>query len=274
MKKRIAGLCMTLALVFGMSMGVYAADTPVATFDGSGQIKYNYDYKEDFGDAFEGMLPGDERTQQIILRNTSEKPTDFYMEVEVIKALEEASKASGAAYTFSLTVTQVGVNEGIPQVIYGGEGSGSAWIGGRGSENGLGDVNEVLEEYGSNGIKVANLDQGEEAVIALSVMLDGITGGNTYQGVDGTIQFAFHASYDTNAPETITETIRGEDQIIKETVKGEERVIVRDGGSPTDRVKTGDPAVILPLAAAMAVCAAVIVALLSRKRKQHEEESR
>ena len=97
MKKRIAGLCMTLALVFGMSMGVYAADTPVATFDGSGQIKYNYDYNEDFGDAFEGMLPGDERTQQIILRNTSEKPTDFYMEVEVIKALEEASKASGAA---------------------------------------------------------------------------------------------------------------------------------------------------------------------------------
>ena len=58
MKKRIAGLCMTLALVFGMSMGVYAADTPVATFDGSGQIKYNYDYNEDFGDAFEGMLPG------------------------------------------------------------------------------------------------------------------------------------------------------------------------------------------------------------------------
>ena len=45
-------------------------------------------------------FPGDERTQQIILRNTSEKPTDFYMEVEVIKALEEASKASGAAYTF------------------------------------------------------------------------------------------------------------------------------------------------------------------------------
>ena len=41
MKKRIAGLCMTFALVFGMSMGVYAADTPVATFDGSGQIKYN-----------------------------------------------------------------------------------------------------------------------------------------------------------------------------------------------------------------------------------------
>ena len=74
-------------------------------------------------------------------------------------------------------------------MIYGGEGSGSAWIGGRDSENGLGDVNEVLEEYGSNGIKVANLDQGEEAVIALSVMLDGITGGNTYQGVDGTIQF-------------------------------------------------------------------------------------
>ena len=70
MKKRIAGLCMTLALVFGMSMGVYAADTPVATFDGSGQIKYNYDYNEDFGDAFEGMLPGDERTQQIILRKS------------------------------------------------------------------------------------------------------------------------------------------------------------------------------------------------------------
>ena len=98
MKKRIVGLCMTLSVVMGMSMGVYAADTPTATFDGSSEIKYNYNDTTNFGDAFEGMLPGDERTQEIILRNTYEKPVDFYMEVEVIKALEEASEASGAAY--------------------------------------------------------------------------------------------------------------------------------------------------------------------------------
>lgn len=272
MKKRIVGLCMTLSVVMGMSMGVYAADTPTATFDGSSEIKYNYNDTTNFGDAFEGMLPGDERTQEIILRNTYEKPVDFYMEVEVIKALEEASEASGAAYTFSLTVTEDG---GEPQVIYGGDGEDSAWIGGEDSENGLGDVNEVLEEYGANGIKVATLDQGEEAVIALSVMLDGITGGNTYQAVDGTFQFAFHASYDTNVPDPITETIQGEDTIVTETVKGEDRVIVQEGSSFVERVKTGDPAAILPLIGAMALCAAVIcMILVGKKKKEQEEEVR
>lgn len=277
MKKRILGLCMTLSVVMGMSMGAYAADTPTATFDGSSEIKYNYSDTTNFGDAFEGMLPGDERTQEIVLKNTYEKPVDFYMEVEVIKALEEASEASGAAYTFSLTVTQPGVNDGEPQVIYGGDGEDSAWIGGKDSAKGLGDVNEVLEEYGTNGMKVATLDQGEEAVIGLSVMLDGITGGNRYQAADGTFQFAFHASYDTNAPETITETIQGEDQIVTETVQEADKVIVEKGkgSSFVERVKTGDPAAILPLAGAMALCAAVIgIILVGKKKKEQEEEVR
>lgn len=73
----------------------------------------------------------------------------------------------------------------------------------------------------------------------------------------------------------ITETIQGEDTIVTETVKGEDRVIVQEGSSFVERVKTGDPAVILPLIGAMALCAAVIgMILVGKKKKEQEEEVR
>lgn len=263
MKKKILGICMIAALVSGVSVQGYAADgrTPEAVFDGSSEIKYNYDADGSFGSAFEGMLPGDERTQEIILRNTDERTVDFYMEVDVIKALEEASEASGAAYQFSLTVTQEGVNNGEAQTIYGGAGDEDAWIGGEGSK-GLGDINEVLEEYGANGIKVAALKQGEEARVALKVMLDGITGGNDYQSLEGTFGFAFHASYDD--PEVVTQTVKGKDTVITKTVREADKTII-------ERVKTGDPAAIVPLAILMTGCAAVIVYLIAARKKKSQE---
>lgn len=271
MKKKIIGFGMMVILTLGMSMGICAADekVPTAVFDGSSEIKYNYDVDGNFGSAFEGMLPGDERTQQIILKNTYEKPVDFYMEVDVIKALEEAG-AADAAYQFSLSVTQDSVNNGEPQIIYGGADNEDAWIGGEDS-NGLGDINDVLAEYGENGIKVATLQQNEEAVISLSVTLDGITAGNTYQDVDGTFQFAFHASYDTNDPGTITETVKGKDNIVTKQVRGEDKVIVRENGSLVDRVKTGDPAVIFPIVIVMAVCAAAIILIIAKRKHRTEE---
>ena len=109
-------------------------------------------------DAFVGILPGDERTQEIILENTSDRAMDFYMEVEVLRALEEATQASDAAYQFSLSVTQEGVNGGEPQMIYGGGAESQAWIGG--DKEGLANINEVLEQYGERGLKVATLEPG------------------------------------------------------------------------------------------------------------------
>ena len=117
MKKLMTVFCMILTMVFGTSMGVFAAETPTVTFDGSEELKYNYSDTTNFGDAFVGILPGDEKTQEIILENTSDRAMDFYMEVEVLRALEEATQASNAAYPISLSVTQKRVNSGNQPII-------------------------------------------------------------------------------------------------------------------------------------------------------------
>ena len=95
-------------------------------------------------------------------------------------------------------------------------------------------------------------------MISLSAMLDGMTGGNTYQDVQGTFQFAFHASDD--APDPITEEVKGKDKVVKKTVKEADKKITR-------WVKTGDTTEILPIAALLGVSVLVIVVLAVNKNK-------
>ena len=107
MKKRIMALSMILTLVFGLSTVAYADDTtPTAVFDGSEEIKYNYQDTNNFGNAFSDMLPGEDRAQEIVLKNTSDKTVDFFMRTEVLKAFEDTEQRSNAAYQITLTVTQ------------------------------------------------------------------------------------------------------------------------------------------------------------------------
>lgn len=224
MKKIVNIVCMILIVMLAATKSVYAEERPTVTFDGSKEIKYTYHDKENFGNAFMGMLPGEERKQEIVLRNTSDKNADFYMEVEIIRALEEASQASGAAYKFSLGITQDSVNNGKKSIIYGGTAEGEAWIGG--DKSGLSQINDVLKNYGQKGIKVATLKSGETAVISLTVTLDGMTGGNTYQDLKGTFEFTFHAGYE-NPGETIINHVNGKDSILLKSVKtGDETKII------------------------------------------------
>ena len=126
MKKRLFVLCMLCILMLSLPMVVCAEDTPKATFNGSKEIQYNYDDTANFGDGFVDMMPGETRSQDIILENTSDKTVDFYMRTETLKTFEEVKKTSGAAYQVMLTVTDP---EGT-RVIYGGsEEDGSSRIG-------------------------------------------------------------------------------------------------------------------------------------------------
>lgn len=240
-------MCMILIVMLGITKSVYAEETPTVTFDGSSQMKYTYYDKQNFGSAFTGMLPGEERKQEIILQNKSDKTADFYMEVEIIRALEEASQASGAAYKFSLGVTQNSVNNGEKSVIYGGTAEGKAWIGG--DNSGLSQINEVLKNYGQKGIKVATLKSGETAVISLTVTLDGMTGGNTYQDLNGTFEFAFHAGYE-NPGDAIVNHVNGKDSILLKSVK------------------TGDETKIIPVVICMIMSITVIGILLFHRKVQ------
>lgn len=250
MKKFTYALGMILTLMLGFSTVSYAADTPTVTFDGSADLKYNYEDTSNFGMNFNDMMPGETKSQDIILQNTFDHTVDFYMKSEAIQAFEDLKSASGAAYQVKLTVTK---GQEI-QTIYGGSAdNGGAWIGG--DMSGLRDMNGNVTEW----FMVATLAKGESAVITLNVMLDGETHTNDYQDAQGVFQFEFRASYDD--PEVITKVVQEPDKVVSK----------EKAGTVVTRVKTGDMTVILPYVIAAAAAAFLIIVIIWRKKKQGQK---
>ncbi len=247
MKKRLKILCLICIAVLSLPMVVCAEATPKATFDGSAEIKYNYDDTTNFGDGFVNMMPGETRSQDIILENTSEEIVDFYMKTEILKTFEEVKKTSGAAYQVMLSVT----GPQGSQVIYGGsEDDGSSRIGA--DEQGLGNLNDSMSDW----FKVATLGYMQQATITMHVALDGESHTNSYQNAQGTFQFEFKAGYeDEDNVVTIFEQL--EDVIVNQIVY-------------TNGVKTGDNAVPLLLAGGIGICVVLLIVVLILKKKEKE----
>jgi len=191
MKKKLFSLLLAAALVVSLATAAFAAETPTVTFDGKA-ITYNQDVSN-FGTAFSGMAPGETRTQEIKLSNTSTETAQIYMDTAVIKAFEDANTASGGAYTVAMNVT---ASDGTITFIYGG-GKG-ATVGG--NDKGLYDLNGNLNST----YLAATLKTGESATISLTVTLDGESLANSYQDLAGTFQFKFSAVTDTG--KTIVKT--------------------------------------------------------------------
>ena len=261
MKKKIIAFGMILALMLGLSTIAYAAEeTPTVTFDGSEDIKYNYEDTDHFGTDFNDMQPGEERVQEMLLKNTSKKSVDFFMRTEVLKAFEDAKKASEAAYQISLTITR----DGKTETIYGGnESDGTARIGA--DENGLRDMNGSLQEW----LLVANLKPSRTATLKMTVLLDGESHTNDYQAADGTFQFEFRAGYDDAPPQTEIVTEKQADKIVHNKVitPGPVNKVVR-------QVKTGDdtPFEIWILAAGASLLVVILGIVFGRKKEQNRAE--
>ncbi len=247
MKRKLSILCMLFVMALGLPMVANAGETPTVTFDGSKEIKYNYEDTTNFGDGFVDMMPGEERSQEIILQNTSTVDVDFFMRTETIKTFEEVNKTSGAAYEILLTVTEG--NE--TRVIYGGtEEDGSNRIGA--DDEGLGNLNGNVNEW----LKVCDLNAGEKATITLKVTLDGESHTNSYMAAEGTFQFEFQAGY--TEPWIIYDYVEAEDTVISQVVY-------------TNGVKTGDSANPYLLIGGIGACAVLLIVLVVWKRKSKEE---
>lgn len=210
MKKLLTSIllaCMCMMFVVPTN----AEEKPTVEFDGSTELKYNMD-KHAFGTNFEGMLPAEERTQSIVLKNTSDREVDFYMSTEVIEVFEEAREsAKNGGYTVALTLLQ----DGHETLVYGNKEEMNVGA----NENGLFDMNGSLNDM----FMIAQLQPGKEAVVSLSVKLDGQSIRNDYQGLPGTFQFDFTVQYDNTEPETvinkIVNTIKGESVVTSDTMK-------------------------------------------------------
>ena len=245
--KKMLSLLSVLVLALTLVTGAAgAADVPVVTYDGGNQLSYTdangkaLTGDSDFGTAFSSMLPGVTYTQEIQLRNTSEKDTvRYYMDLSVLETLKNAG-LDGAGYTVTLTSNGDTLYSPVSGTISG------TLVGGGSSTGELKDLNDDFYSSDGQGILVATLNPGEQATLALSIGADA-TMSNAYQDAIGTIRFQFFGEIvpvNSTTPNIISKT-----------------VYIKDG------VKTGDYSLIYPVAGILVV-AAIVLVVLGRKKKK------
>ncbi|NCB92772.1 MAG: hypothetical protein EOM40_09475 [Clostridia bacterium] len=176
MKKRILCLAMTVAMVLGSTMTVFAQD-----FQGSDNWQVDFDgdkmnsnfTSEDMTDQTSNIQPGDSIELKVHIRNSGDTDTDWYMTNEVIQTLEEAtSAASGGAYEYRLSYVDSANEE---SVLY-----DSTSVGGDASNaggEGLKQATASLDDY----FYLDRLSNGEAGTVHLWVKVEGETQGNGYQ---------------------------------------------------------------------------------------------
>lgn len=205
-------------------------------FDGE-QMNSNFS-SEEMAEEIYGILPGDTMTLTVSVCNSGQEQTDWYISNEILKSLEEGSKAEGGAYTYTLVYDSP---SGEHTVIYhndavGGEGSGKD---SQEAGEGLHQADSSLKDF----FYLDRLGNGEEGKVALTVRLDGETQGNGYQNTLARLQMNFAA--EKTGPETIVK--KEKDRIVKKTEKEKSDTVKR---YVTKTPKTGDAARTLFLSAA------------------------
>lgn len=250
--KRIAfalGLAALMALA-GTSM-VFAGEVKGSVdYDGN---YVNVNYKAaDFKEALTTMVPGDSVTLKIDMENKSADATDWYVENKVIKTFEEGAKASGGAYSYSLSYTDP---SGNVKEIY-----SSDRVGGEGAD-GLKTATSGMEEY----FYIAQLDAGQKGTLSARVSIEGETVTNAYQSslADVNVNFAVEkaTAKATDSTGTTSTTSSNSSSSSTET---------------KHLTKTGDDMKLLVLIILFAVAATGMIVLLVIRRKMKggsDEES-
>lgn len=250
--KKLISLVSALALAMALTVGTaFAADVPVVTYDGGSSLSYTdasgkaLTGDSDFGTAFSSMLPGVTYTQQIQLRNTSEKDTvRFYMDLAVLQTLQK-SGLDGAGYTVTLTNGDTTLYSSVNGEITG------TLVGGNNSSGELADLNKDLYSGDGQGILVATLNPGESATLALSIAADA-TMSNAYQDAEGMLQFQFFGEIvPVNSPTP---------NVVNKTV------YINKG------VKTGDSSPIY-IVAGVLVAAVIVLVILGIVKKNKEKDN-
>ena len=103
--RKITTILLTLVMMLMMSQAAFAQDRTANggdfIFDGT-----DLSWDESSGsieEALSGLQPGDTVTIKISYKNDSDEKTDWYLRNEVLKTLEDASRAAGGGYSYKLT---------------------------------------------------------------------------------------------------------------------------------------------------------------------------
>ncbi len=263
MKKNILAVLLMVAAFAGSTLTTAAAENAEVVFTKDKELIYSNVTETDgstvhLGDAFKDVAPGEVRSQIITLMNENDNTVDFYMNTEVLQALEESrEQAGGAGYEIVLTV---GDRELYNSVLGGYESDSDL-----GSTTGLKAMNDsVLDED----VLVATLQKGESTQVVLQIAFDGEAMDNQAESVDysnalGEVSFHFKAGYEEPTGITTSKKIVTEKEETKYITK------IVEEYAPLAAVKTGDEAMLLGAVAVFAI-GAVLFVVAGRKKKVEE----
>ena len=235
--RKITTFLLALMMVLAMSQLTWADDS---TLQGGAYI-YNGGSSIDTANvssidsAIAGLEPGDSITINQTYRNDSDAETNWYIENEVLKTLEDQSAASGAngGYTYRLTV---GGN-----VIFDSDTVGG--VDAPDSKEGLKQATDATSEW----FYIGTLEPGDAGRTSLYVALDGESQANVYEGTDGALEIRY-------AVEEVTE-----ESVVNHV--------------PGKGVKTGDDTNVLgPVLTFIAAVILLILAILSFRKDGKDGE--
>ena len=136
-------------------------------YDGS-DITSDFDAAE-LSSKLSDVQPGDSAEITFVLKNSSDKDVDWYMDNSIQKIFGD--RDNSGAYTYSLTYED---RDLLNQMVGGDEGS-------------LDDLNENIKDF----FYLDRIAQGGQAEVKFYLELDGETQGNAYQTTDGTVRVNF-----------------------------------------------------------------------------------
>lgn len=185
MKRKLAAFLLIMAVMLAMPMAAHAE-----TLNGEEGWTVNFTADEkmesNFGvnaidDTLKNMQPGDTANFKIALLNTSGKTVDWYMLNEIVKSLEDSTRASGGAYSYLLTYTD---SAGAVTELY-----NSDTVGGEDSKapEGLHEVDSNLKNY----MFLERMQTGRTGTVNLKVVLEGESQGNIYQDTKADLRMRF-----------------------------------------------------------------------------------
>ena len=194
--KRIPAALLALGIAFVLPFSVPAASAEGnVSFDGE---KIITDYsQEDVAKAFSGLVPGDDVTFTVHMKNDDKNSTDWYVKDEVFRSFEDETSAANGAYSFELTYTDP---NGKPETLFSSSSIGGDSV--SGSAKGLHQADSATEDY----YYLGRLRKGETAEFALRIVLDGESQTNTYESTKAglTIEFAVEKNETTVTPTPTT----------------------------------------------------------------------
>jgi len=271
MKKRIFSFLLIVLMIQMLLVSVsaqtfYGKEGWKVVFTPEEEMQSNFS-TADWNDPISGLQPGDDVYLTVDLTNEHQETTDWYMENEIIKSLEDQSSnenTHGGAYTYELYYDST---SGVHRDLFSSDtvGGESVLETEQKRREGLNEATNNLEEY----FYLDTLPNGQGGTVTLHVALDGETQGNDYQDTLAQLRLRFAVELGATSPTPTpsnTPTPTPSSSVTPTpstsvTPTPTSRVTPTPTPTTTRVVKTGDETDLIPYLVVMAVSGLLFLAL-------------